>query len=100
LLPLARVAQLFGTPRGLLALVAEDDGGRELARVEIAASARGLDIPAAPPAWIAARLARGAAHPLGSVALPALVEPSEALTWLRADPARRVSSHPTDWLEA
>jgi short subunit dehydrogenase-like uncharacterized protein len=100
LLPAAYVAQLFGTRQGWLAVVAEDEVGRELSRVEVAASARGLDIPAAPPGWIAARLASGAPHPIGSVELGALVEASQAIRWLRSDPARSVRSAPGDWLDS
>jgi hypothetical protein len=96
LLPFARVVPLFGTPRGLLALVAEDEAGRALARVEVAAEARGLDIPAAPPAWIAARLARGEALPSGAASLADVVPLADALAWLRADPARGVASEPPE----
>jgi hypothetical protein len=83
LLPFARVARAFGTPLGVLAVVAEDTAGRELARIELAAGARGLDIPAAPPAWIAARLTRGAPSPAGAVALQELVPFAEVLAWVR-----------------
>lgn len=98
LLPFARVAQQFGTPRGLLALVAEDAAGREIARIEVDARARGLDIPAAPPAWIAARMARGDSLPAGCVELSELVPLADALRWLRADPARSVACAPASLL--
>ena len=90
LLPFARIAPLLGTPRGLLALVAEDAAGRDLARIEVAASERGLDIPAAPPCWLAARLASGATLPAGSHDLGDVIGYDEALAWLRADRAFRV----------
>ncbi len=90
LLPFARLARLGGTPQGLFAVVAEDAAGRELARIEIAASADGLDIPAAPPAWIAARLARGEALPAGARELAELVPLDAALDWLAARPNVRV----------
>jgi hypothetical protein len=84
LLPFARVVQAFGTPLGVLAVVGEDGAGRELARIELAARVRGLDVPAAPPAWIAARLVRGEALPAGSVELPALVGVEAVVSWVRA----------------
>jgi len=98
LLPFARVAPLFGTPRGLLALVAEDAAGRELARIELAASERGLDIPAAPPALIAARLAREPAPPTGARELSDLIPSSELLAWLRSDSSRSIASDPPELL--
>jgi len=85
--PFARALSVLGTPRGLLALVAEDASGRELARIELAASARGLDIPAAPPAWIAARLVRGETLPPGVVELHELVPLADVLSWARSDAA-------------
>jgi len=97
-LPFARVAQVFGTLRGLLALVAEDSAGREVARIELAASALGLDIPAAPPAWIAARLVRGEVLPAGAAELADVVAPSEAIGWLRADAVRTLSGTPPGFL--
>jgi hypothetical protein len=96
MLPFARVAQVFGTARGLLALVAEDAAGRELARLELSASAGGLDIPAAPPAWIAARLARGDLLPAGAVELADVIALSDAIGWLRANAARTLSSAPPE----
>jgi len=92
LLPFARVAPLFGTPRGLLALVAEDAAGRELARIELSASARGLDIPALPPLWLAERIASASLRAAGLQRLDQLVPYDEALAWFRADPAVRVES--------
>lgn len=93
LLPIARVARVFGTRFGVLAVVAEDAGGREVARFELAASARGLDIPAAPPAWIAARLARGEFVPAGAAELHALVPLEDVVSWAqsRAEVALRTS---------
>jgi hypothetical protein len=83
-LPLARAASVFGTAHGALAVVAEDASGRELGRFELAASAHGLEIPAAPPAWIAAQLARGAALPAGAVELHELVPLPDVVSWVRA----------------
>ncbi len=94
LLPLARAARVLGTPHGLLAVVAEDSAGRELARIELTASERGLDLPAAPPAWITARLARGHALPAGCVELADVVPLEDALAWLRAEPAVAISGVP------
>ena len=95
LVPFANAVRPFGTPRGLLALIAEDAAGGELARIEIAASERGLDIPAAPPAWIAARLTRGDALPLGAVELAELVATSDALAWLRSIPSYSIAGMPS-----
>lgn len=90
LLPFARAASLFGTPRGLLALVAEDAAGRELARIELAASERGLDVPAWPPIWLARRLAHGA--PLaGARELSELVPLEDVISWANAEPQLRLS---------
>jgi hypothetical protein len=84
LLTFARVARVLGTERGALVVVGEDSAGGELARIELAAHARGLDVPAAPPAWIAARLARdGAPPPAGAVELPALVSIADVVSWVR-----------------
>jgi Saccharopine dehydrogenase NADP binding domain len=98
LLPFARVVRVFGTPSGLLALVAEDVAGRELARLELAARAHGLDIPAAPPAWIAARLARGESLPPGAAELADVVALPDAVGWLRANGDRTLSSTPPELL--
>lgn len=85
LLPFARLARWAGTPRGLLALVAEDAHGRELSRVELAARAEGLDVPAAPPAWLAARLAHGFALPAGHAELADAIPLADVLSWARSD---------------
>jgi hypothetical protein len=84
LVPFANALRAFGTPRGLVALIAEDAAGRELARIELAASERGLDIPAAPPAWLAGCLVRGEALPSGALELAELVAASDGLGWLRS----------------
>ncbi|HEU4431688.1 MAG TPA: saccharopine dehydrogenase NADP-binding domain-containing protein [Myxococcota bacterium] len=89
LLPLARAAPLFGTPRGLLALVAEDAAGRELARIELSANERGLDVPAAPPIWLATRLARAPA-PSGARELSELVPLEDVISWAQAEPQLRL----------
>ena len=86
LLPFARVAQLFGTPLGVLVVVAEGGGGEEIARLELAARAHGLDVPAAPPAFIAARLARGEQLRAGSAELHELVPLADVLSWVRSRP--------------
>lgn len=92
LLPLARAVSVLGTPRGVLAVVAEDASGHELARIALTASSRGLDIPAAPPAWLAARLAQGTALPSGAVELHALVPLADMVAWARGDAAYMLSS--------
>ena len=96
LLPFANAVRLFGTQHGLLAVVAENLHGEEIARIEVAARARGLDIPAAPPAWIAACIARGDALPTGNVELAELVPASAAFKWLRSDSGRTLSSSPPE----
>ena len=87
LLPFARAAGVFGTPRGVLAVVGETAAGEEIARIELSATARGLDIPAAPPAWIAAQLAQGGALPAGARELSELVPFTDVVRWVRADAA-------------
>lgn len=87
LLPFARALGVFGTPHGVLAVVAESALGEEIARIELSASARGLDIPAAPPAWIAARLARGDSLPAGVRELSELVPFADVVRWVSADAA-------------
>ena len=90
LLPVARGMRWLGTTRGLLAVVAEDAVGREIARVELAANERGLDVPAAPPTWVAARLARGGALPGGARELCEVIGPEDVLSWVRAEPQLRL----------
>ncbi len=85
--PFARAVSVLGTPLGVLAVCAEDAAGNELARLELAARARGLDIPAAPPAWIARRLVSGAALPTGAVALDEIVPLADVVSWARSDAA-------------
>jgi NAD(P)-dependent dehydrogenase (short-subunit alcohol dehydrogenase family) len=87
LLPFARALGVFGTPRGLLVVVGENALGGEIARIELAATARGLDIPAAPPAWIVARLARDGTLPGGARELSDLVSLADVVRWVRADAA-------------
>jgi hypothetical protein len=86
-LPFVRAASLLGTPLGVLAVCAEDAAGAEVGRVELSARTHGLDIPAAPPAWIAARLAGGAALPGGPAELCDLVPLADVVGWARADSA-------------
>lgn len=84
LLPLARAARLLGGAEGRLALVARDPSDRELARLELRAETEGLDVPAAPVLWALRRLlASRDVPPAGLVPLERLVEPAEALLWLR-----------------
>ncbi len=87
-LPFARAVGALGSPLGVLAVCAEDAAGAELGRVELSARAHGLDIPASPPAWIAARIAAGAALPAGVVELGDLVPLADVVAWARADSAR------------
>lgn len=85
LLPLVQLARPFGTRRGLLAVRAHDARGAERGRIEVRAQARGLDIPALPPVWIAARLhAEGGLPVRGVAGLPDLFTLEEAVSRLRA----------------
>lgn len=84
MLPVARMASWVGTSRGLLVQIARDVRGDELARVEIAASANALDIPAAPALWLAHRLARTGSLPApGAVDLDQLIAWEDAQAWFR-----------------
>lgn len=84
LLPLARLARPLGTPYGVLAVVARDAAGRELGSVEIRARAAGLDVPAAPPVWLARALRAGGRLPaVGVVGLDRVVPLEAALAWFR-----------------
>ena len=84
LVPVARVASWVGTPRGVLVQIARDIEGDELARVEIAAPANGLDVPAAPALWLAQRLARKGSLPAaGAVELDQVIAWEDARDWLR-----------------
>jgi hypothetical protein len=91
LLPLVRALGVFGTPRGVLAVVGESAFGEELARIELTASARGLDIPAAPPAWIAAELVRRGALPAGTRELSELISFEDVVRWIGAQPEYALS---------
>lgn len=83
-LPVARALAPFGSQRGVLIVRAEDDGGRELGRIEVHALRGGLDVPAAPPIWVAQRLAREGGLPAaGVVGLDRVVSLAAAVTWLR-----------------
>jgi hypothetical protein len=82
-LPLARVVGPLGTWRGALVVRAEGASGQELGRVEIHAMRNGLDIPAAPPVWVAQRLAREGRLPAaGVVGLDRIVRFGAAAEWL------------------
>lgn len=83
--PLAALARPFGTHRGVLAVVARDAAGAERGRIEVRARRRGLDVPALPPVWIAARLhAEGALPARGAAGLADLVTLEDAVARLRA----------------
>lgn len=84
LLPMAQLARLLGTPRGILLLIARDAAGAERERLEIRALQAGLDIPAAPPLWVAQQLAHEAPRAAGVVRLAELVPAQAALNWLAA----------------
>jgi len=84
LLPLAKLARYFGTHRGILLLIARDAAGAEQERLEIRALQAGLDIPAAPPLWVAQQLARQAPRATGIVRLADVVPADAALHWLAA----------------
>jgi hypothetical protein len=83
LLPLARAVRRLGTPRGVLLVRALGQGGAELGRVEVAALANGLDVPAAPVVWVVECLLAGGLARGGVAGLEDLVTPSSALAWLR-----------------
>jgi len=78
----ARVARPLGSRRGVLILVAEDAQGAERARVEVHADAKGLDVPALPPVWVARCIAQEA-PPAGPISLDAVVPRLSAERWLR-----------------
>lgn len=82
-LPLARAATLVGTPHGVLLVRAEDETGAEVDRIELHASANGLDVPAAPVVWVVQRLVAGGLGPGGLRGLERVVAPAEAFAWLR-----------------
>lgn len=84
LLPMSQLARLLGTPRGILLLIARDAAGAERERLEIRALQAGLDIPAAPPLWVAQQLARQAPRAAGALRLAELVPAQAALNWLAA----------------
>jgi uncharacterized protein YbjT (DUF2867 family) len=82
-LPVVRAATWVGTPLGVLLVRAEDRAGVELDRVEVHASANGLDVPAAPVAWVMQRLLKGGLPESGLRGLEQVVAPAEAFAWLR-----------------
>jgi hypothetical protein len=82
--PLASLARPFGTPRGVLRVEAIGEGERILASVEVEAAAAGLDVPALPAVWVAARLALEAPDCTGAATLADLVSCEEALAELRS----------------
>jgi hypothetical protein len=83
-LPFARAARRVGTPHGALLVRAHGETGAELGRVELLASANGLDIPAAPALWVVERLLAGGLGPGGLRGLEEVVAPADACAWLRA----------------
>jgi len=84
LLPMVQLARLLGTHRGILLLIARDAAGAERDRLEIRALQAGLDIPAAPPLWVAQQLALQAPRATGIVRLADVVPADAALHWLAA----------------
>lgn len=83
LLPFVRLARPLGTPRGVLAVVAEDARGRELTRVEVHARAAGLDVPALPAVFVARRLLEpGGFAGAGLLGLDRVVPFERAVAWL------------------
>ena len=84
LLPFVGLARPLGTLRGVLSVEGTDASGERIDRVEVFAKAHGLDIPAAPPVWVAERLVREGTLPTpGVVGLPRAVEADAAIRWLR-----------------
>lgn len=85
MVPVARLAGVFGTQRGILIQTAFDRSGSELRRVEIAAGTGGLDVPAAPALWLVQRLSRMGDLPVaGRVELDQLVAWSDAKAWFES----------------
>lgn len=83
-LPVARLLAPFGSLQGVLVVRAEGSAGRELGRIEVHALRGGLDIPAAPPVWVAQRLAQEGGLPAaGVVGLDRVVSLGTAEAWLR-----------------
>ena len=84
MVPVARMVSWLGGARAVLVQIARDVQGDELARIEITALARGLDVSAAPALWLAQRLARTGSLPApGAVELDQLVAWQDARSWLR-----------------
>ncbi len=79
LVPLAAVARPFGTPRGVLRVEGVAPHGGVLGSVEVEARTEGLDVPALPSVWVAARLASEPPTQAGVKALADLVSRDEAL---------------------
>ena len=93
MLPVARAARLLGGEEGRLALVARDADDHELARLELYVEAEGLDVPASPVVWALRRLLESRdSPPAGAAPLERLIEPGEALDWLRSHGYRVVES--------
>jgi hypothetical protein len=82
-LPAARAWAPFGTPRGSLVLEARDELGEVTQVIEVVAEREGLDIPAAPPVWIARRLQEDPPARAGCLALDEVVPLAAAAAWLR-----------------
>jgi len=82
-LPFVRAATWVGTPLGVLLVRAEDRAGAELDRVEVFASANGLDVPAAPVVWVLQSLLKGGIAEGGLFGVEDVVSPSDAFDWLR-----------------
>ena len=81
--PAVALARPFGTPRGVLRVEALDANGGRLASVEVEAHSEGLDVPAWPAVWAAARLLAAGAAPVGACVLADLVPRTDAIAELR-----------------
>ena len=80
--PLVSGLSLFGTRVGRLEVVALDASETELGASWVIAARQGLDIPAAPAVWAAARLLGPHAPPSGVRGLAELVPAQGARDWL------------------
>jgi len=85
LLPIAGYCRRFGGEEGHLVLEARDAAGARMAVLEVIACRDGLNLPAAPAVWAAARLISHACGQLsGLQTLDDLVQTQEAVQWIRA----------------
>ncbi len=84
LLPLAKAWRPLGGEEGHLLLEWLDPRQQPLAELEITARHDGLMLPAAPAAWAAARLLAAQTPQAGLLRLEDLMNPKEAIQWIRA----------------